>query len=270
MTQPTISVITPSYNQSEFLEKNLRSVRDQEINDIEHIVIDGGSNDGSVELLRDYESQYNLTWISEPDRGQSHAVNKGLELATGEWIGWQNSDDFYLPNAFEIVSEAINSNRDVDVIYGDALFVDEYGDKIIRIHHTRPSKFVQRYWSLFTTNQSLFARKAVWEDIGGLDEELYYTMDAKFTWEILNGDYCCVGVQQPLGAFRVQENAKTFGNVKEEQRNESDQFYPSPWYESFLPRTVLENMAKGVKAAYLLRDGRWVPIKNKLHELKKE
>lgn len=267
MSRPIISVITPSYNQVDFLEKNLQSVRDQGYTNIEHIVVDGGSNDGSVDLLREYENQYNLRWISESDRGQSHAVNKGIDMAKGKWIGWQNSDDFYPSGTFDAVVELIESNQNTDVIYGDTLFVDENGNEITRNFHTRPSKFVQKYWSLFASNQSTFIHCSVWEDIGGLDEDLYYTMDAKLMWELLEGDYCYHCVHQPLGAFRVQKNAKTFHDVEHKQRKELNEIYPQSWYESLLSRTLLEIMAKTIKATYLFRDRRWTAFKYNLSEM---
>lgn len=260
MDNPKISIITPSYNQAEFLERNLQSVRDQSYDDIEHIVVDGGSEDGTVNLLKKYESQYDLRWVSEQDRGQSHAVNKGIKMANGEWLGWQNSDDYYSSGAFKTVVEKEQTHPDAQVIYGDTLIVDQSGKEVSRTFHTRPSKFVQRYWSLFAGNQSLFVKRGVMDEIGGLDESLYYTMDAKLTWEILNRDYQFVCVHKPLGAFRIQEGAKTFGDIRNEQQQELEKIYSHPQYERYVPDVILSEVAKVLKLLYLIRDGRYEAI----------
>jgi len=260
MNDPKISIITPSYNQAEFLEKNLQSVRDQSCDNVEHIVVDGGSEDGTVDLLKQYETQYNLRWISEQDRGQSHAVNKGIEMANGEWIGWQNSDDYYLPGAFNTVIKIDRTRPSAKVIYGDTLIVDQSGREVSRTFHTRPSKFVQRYWSLFAGNQSLFMKQEVIDEIGGLDERLYYTMDAKLTWKLLEGNYQLVCVHKPLGAFRIQEEAKTFGDTSKEQQEELEMIYPHPQYEQFVPNVILTEAAKILKLLYLIKDRRYEAI----------
>lgn len=266
MGQPRISIVTPSYNQVEFIEKNLRSVYSQSYDNIEHVVIDGGSDDGTVEVLRDYEDKYNLKWVSEPDNGQTHALNKGIQKATGDWIGWQNSDDYYLPDAFENLANTIDRKNPVDAIYGDVLIVDQNGEEISAVFTTRPSKFVQRYWSLFASNQSLFVASDTLDSIWPLDEDLMYTMDASLTWKLLDGAYDLVQVPKFLGAFRVHEAAKTYNNVNEEQRAELNEIYDSPWYESLLPRPVLQTAAKSVKLGLLIRGGRWNALKYNLAE----
>lgn len=104
MNKPLFSIITPTFNRRDFLEINIKSLLNQSYQNFEHIVIDGGSTDGTVELLKKYESQYNMRWISEPDNGIYDAVNKGIKMAKGEIIAYLNSDDFYFPWTLEVVA----------------------------------------------------------------------------------------------------------------------------------------------------------------------
>lgn len=121
-----VSIVTPSYNQGEFIEDTLLSVKNQDCPNIEHIVVDGGSTDNTLEILRKYEKEYNLIWISEPDEGQSDAVNKGFRMANGEIIGWVNSDDGYFDiSAISSVVKFFDKYDDADIIYGDAVRIDE-------------------------------------------------------------------------------------------------------------------------------------------------
>jgi glycosyltransferase involved in cell wall biosynthesis len=255
MVTKMLSIITPSYNQSKYLSKNIESILSQSADDVEHIIVDGGSDDGTIDILKEYDNKYDLRWVSEPDRGQTHALNKGIQMARGEWIGWQNSDDFYLLRAFDKFRQTLRRNPQADAIYGDLVIVDENGNQISRQFMTRPSKFIQRYWSLFASNQSLFVRRSVLEEIFPLDEKLEYTMDAELTWKLLDRDYNLVHVPEPLGAFRVQPDAKTYQGVRGLQEQELQKIYEFPVYERFLPDSILQNLAKAVKAVYLALDG---------------
>lgn len=266
MANKTLSILTPSYNQSDYITKNIESIKGQKFNDFEHIVLDGGSDDGTVEILDGYDNSYDLRWISEPDRGQTHALNKGFQMANGQWIGWQNSDDFYLPGAFDRFRQTLQENPQADAIYGDLIIVNEDGEKISEQFMTRPSKFVQRHWSLFASNQSLFIKRTVLKEIFPLDEKLEYTMDAELTWKLLDGDYNLTHVAEPLGAFRVQPDAKTFEGVRDLQDEELRQIYDQPLYEKIIPKFMLRNVAKFTKAAYLLSDKNFEAL---LYNLKK-
>ena len=125
---PKISIVTPSLNQGQFIKRTILSVLKQGCHNIEYIVMDGGSTDNTVEILKKYEDR--LIWKSEPDRGQSHAINKGFRMATGEIIGWLNSDDTYEPDALKTVIQFFSEHPEIDLIYGDCNMIDE-NDNII-------------------------------------------------------------------------------------------------------------------------------------------
>ena len=116
--KPILSIITPVYNCVEFIEYAILSVINQKIDNLEYIIIDGGSTDGTVEIIKKYE-KYITYWESTPDRGQTHALNKGFERATGVFRGWLNADEEYTPGALEIIIEVIKKNKHIDLIYGN-------------------------------------------------------------------------------------------------------------------------------------------------------
>jgi len=257
MADPVLSIVTPSYNQADFVEECIRSVRDQSYDDVEHIVVDGGSTDGTAEILERCEDDYDLRWVSEPDDGQSNAVNKGIRMADGDWIGWQNSDDFYLDGAFEAFDDARRANPDADVVYGDVVVVDENGQRLRRLYQTRPSKFVHRYWSLFARNQATFLSREVFETVGYLDEDLVYAMDEDLFWRVLNADLELMNVPESLGAFRVQAEGKTQQRQADAWSDERRQIYDQTLFSRTLPRRVLGPLGKAVKGLSLLSEGRW-------------
>ena len=126
---PRISIITPTFNQAGFIEQTINSVLGQGYPNLEYIIIDGGSTDGTVDLIRKYETQL-AYWVSEKDGGQSNAINKGLKFATGDIIAYINSDDYYLDGAFERVANAYRDNPAVDLWHGRCRVVDQYGAKV--------------------------------------------------------------------------------------------------------------------------------------------
>lgn len=175
--RPKISIITPSFNQGDFIEQTIESVLLQNYPDVEHIVVDGGSTDNTHEILRRYP---HLVLISEPDRGQADAVNKGLRAATGEIIGWLNSDDTYYPGIFASVARAIDPKRGVLMAMGRCAYIDEAGSAIGREHpsHFRSHRRVVEIWKDYTIPQpAVFFHRRVYEKCGGLDEKLYFALD---------------------------------------------------------------------------------------------
>jgi len=204
---PRISVITPSLNQRAFIDATLRSVLEQGYPDLELWVIDGGSTDGTVERLKTYGDA--LHWISEPDRGQAEAVNKGLARATGEVIGWLNSDDTYLPGALRYVGEFFASEPAVDVVYGDAYYVDRQGE-VVRPYDTRDFDLTVLAHECFVCQPAVFFRRSTLSDVGLLDPGLRVALDYDF-WIRLFRKHPPVRLPRFLAASRMYPENKTLG-----------------------------------------------------------
>ena len=168
LSWPKVSIITPSYNQAEFLEKTILSVLNQNYPNLEYIIIDGGSTDGSVEIIKKYE-KYLTYWISEKDNGQAAAINKGFKMATGELVAWQNSDDIYLKGAFFRVIEEFKRRADVDIIFGNTYLIDE-NDCILKDMRFIPfnlDHLIYYDWNLST--QGTFWKRELFNKIGYLE-----------------------------------------------------------------------------------------------------
>jgi glycosyltransferase involved in cell wall biosynthesis len=181
LSWPKISIVTPSFNQGNYLEKTIRSVLLQGYPNLEYLIIDGGSTDQSVEVIKKYEPWIDF-WVSEKDRGQSHAINKGLAKTSGELLGWLNSDDYYLPGALFKVARAYLEDTSVGAIYGQGHVVDEKGaivhiPKLVPV--TKESLFGWCFGNDFMQPSCLFTRKA-WQESGSIDETLNFALDVEF------------------------------------------------------------------------------------------
>lgn len=204
---PRISIITPSFNQAAFLERTLLSVLDQHYPNLEYIVIDGGSADGSVDILEKYDDRL-AYWVSEKDRGQSHALNKGFERATGEIVGWLNSDDLYCPNALHHVGEWFLTHPEDEVHYGGLYLIDQT-DRITDAHWAAtPDVRYSYHVGMDVHQQSLFWRRDLMERVGVIDESFRFSMDLDFVLRLmLNGRVS--RTTRYLGMFREHGTAKT-------------------------------------------------------------
>jgi glycosyltransferase involved in cell wall biosynthesis len=177
MPLPKITVVTPSYNQGRFIERTLRSVLDQGYPSLEYIVIDGGSTDGSVDVIRRCEGSL-AYWVSEPDQGQTYALIKGFARSTGEIQCWLNSDDLFEPWTLREVATFFSEHPDVRVVYGDSLWIDET-DRQIRLKKEQAfSRFIWMYDHNFIPQPSTFWRRDLYEQVGGLDPRFDLSMDA--------------------------------------------------------------------------------------------
>ena len=206
MRWPRITVITPSFRQGHFIEATIRSVVEQSYPDIEFIVIDGGSEDGTIEVLRKYEHKI-TTWVSEKDSGQSAAINKGLKLATGDIITWLSSDDVYLPGALQKAATAFTNHPEAGLIHGSAeLFGDGRRSKIIGNQLTN---LPYRYFAgiPFPQPSSFFSRFAL-ERGGLLDESLHFGMDYDLLLRIAL-QFPIVQIDELLSGYRLHPFSKT-------------------------------------------------------------
>ena len=208
MTDPLVTIVTPSFNQGRFIGATIESVLAQNYPRIEYIVMDGGSTDETAEVVARYGDR--LTWISERDRGQAHAINKGFHLARGEIVAWINSDDVLFPGAVATAVAALRDHPDAGAVYGDGQTMDEEGVMKGRFHATEPFDL----WKLihlwdYVLQQSVYFRKEVLDEVGYLDEDLTWTLD----WDLLiriGRRYGLAFVPDEMGALREYDDAKSF------------------------------------------------------------
>ena len=218
------SVITPSYNQADFIEDTLRSVRNQTYPDIEHLVFDGGSDDGTVDILRrfgeetDDDPHYDLEWTSAPDEGQSHAINKGFERASGEIVGWLNSDDVYFyRDTVERMVEEFEARPEVDVLYGDHVEIGRDGE-IRRVRQALDWDYDRLRRSYSIPQPATFFRDYVVDD-RGLDTDLDYSMDLEY-WLYLGRRYRFEHIPRLVAGNRMYpENKRTAGDDAHERES---------------------------------------------------
>lgn len=209
---PAITVITPSFNQARFIERTIRSVLDQDYPNLEYIVIDGGSRDGTVDILRKYEGR--LTWVSEKDKGQTDAINKGIERSTGDIIAYLNSDDVYEKDAFARVAEYFSVHPDAMWLTGKCRIIDEQ-DREVRRPITAYKNFLLRHFSyslLLVTNPvsqpATFWRREALREIGLFDEDQHLVMDYHY-WLRMGRKYPLEVLDAYLAGFRVYAASKT-------------------------------------------------------------
>jgi glycosyltransferase involved in cell wall biosynthesis len=176
MNKPLVTIITPSFNQGRYLEETIQSVLNQDYPNIEYIIIDGGSSDGSLEIIKKYANSL-AGWVSEPDRGQTDAINKGFSQAHGEILAWINSDDTYLPSAVSEAVEFLNAHPDTGLVYGDADLIDESGDVIGKFPARQTDYKRLRRGYVHIPQQAAFFRAALWREVGPLDPDFYFAMD---------------------------------------------------------------------------------------------
>ncbi|MEK0450542.1 MAG: hypothetical protein RL088_2810 [Verrucomicrobiota bacterium] len=217
---PRISVVTACWNFGSFIGKALESVASQGWSDYEHIIVDNCSTDNTAEIVRKYP---NVRFISEPDRGQSDAINKGFRAATGDIIAWLNADEFYLPGTFGAVMDAFSKSPKIDVLYGDAVLLRADGTPWRRKCSFNFSELMLKYYGCFLLTCTTFMRRRFVDEGLLLDEKLHYHMDHEFFLRLNQAGLRFRRMKRFLGCFCVHEESKTsnpanFGKRMTERR----------------------------------------------------
>ncbi|MGG6239030.1 glycosyltransferase family 2 protein [Nodosilinea sp. AN01ver1] len=205
---PRISIVTPSYNQGQFIEDAIRSVLLQSYPNLEYIIIDGGSTDNTIEIIKKYEG-FLAFWVSEKDEGQSHGINKGFHRATGDLVGWQNSDDFYYPNVF--FKAAIKSKlfSGYSVFYGTKTYLNlENQGAFTEDVNMSDFDLLKMIPHSNMSNQSMFFRRKIFQEGNFLDQSFNHCMDTEFFWRLIERGYKFKFVPELKGCYRLHENCK--------------------------------------------------------------
>lgn len=206
MSKPLVSIVTPSYNQGEFLEDTILSVKNQSYPEVEHLVIDGGSDDNTIDILEKYEGEYQLEWVSEPDEGQSDAINKGFDKANGDIVAWLNSDDVYFD--VDVLSRVVRyfDKYSEDVLYGDLVHIDENSTIQAVDPHPRFDKS-KLFYRILIGQPATFFRQDVIKN-NSIRTDLHYCMDYEY-WLRISQKHTFRHISDLFSGFRVYPDQKS-------------------------------------------------------------
>ncbi len=224
---PSIAIVTPSFNQSRFIRRTIQSVLDQAYPALRYVVVDGGSTDGTPDTLRDLSREYDLRWISEKDRGQSDAINKGFGMVDGDIMAWLNSDDILLPRTLLFVGSYFATHPDVDAIYGHRILINE-DDREIGRWITPPYDREALKFFDFVPQETLFWRRRIWEKVGAsLNVDFHFALDWDLLQRFQDAGASIVRVPTFLGCFRVHQDQKTSAKAADLGRKEMGWLRPN-------------------------------------------
>ena len=259
-----VSIVTPSFNQSAYLEQTIRSVLEQDYSNVEYIVIDGASTDGSVDIIKKYSSRL-AYWVSEKDSGQADAINKGLRRAKGEIAAWLNSDDYYLPHAIKSAVAALEANPQAMMVYGNMLAVNQTGQTINQLRY-RPLTLEDLLCFQIIGQPAVFMRSVAFEKAGGLDLDFHFMLDHQL-WLKITAQGPMVHVNETWSAARFHPQAKNRAQAPGFGR---EAFRVLDWAETqFDLAPMLQRVQRRARASvyrvnarYLLDDGQsWNALK---------
>ncbi len=252
--KPLVTIVTPSYNQGKFIEETIKSVLAQDYPNIEYIIMDGGSDDNTVDVIRKYEDRV-ACWESVKDKGQTDAINKGFARAHGQILAWLNSDDLLYPHAVSQAVEYLTAHPEVGLVYGNCDFIDADGKKIGRFNaaQTDLHKLEQGY--VHIPQQSSFWRADLWKQVGPLDDSIYFAMDYDLWVRLARvSEIVYLADSEPMAAFRLHASAKSIADddrcwpdmIKIHLRDGGSKF--SVIYVKYLVRKVLAPLVRARRA----------------------
>ncbi|WP_027796617.1 glycosyltransferase family 2 protein [Paraburkholderia acidipaludis] len=253
-----ISIVTPSYNQGQFIERTLQSVAFQDGAEIEHVVFDGGSSDNTVDVLKAFAPA--VRWVSKKDKGQTDAVNQGIRATDGEIIGWLNSDDVYYPGAIARVVAFFQENPEIDVVYGLADHID-IDDNAFEDYPTEPWNLERLKETCFICQPALFFRRRVVDQYGLLDESLHYCMDYEYWLRLGKAGVRFALLDKKLAGSRLYADNKTLGARVKVHAEINDMFrklfgmVPDRWLFNYAHAVVEQRYTRSNSNAFALRVG---------------
>ncbi|HLB55911.1 MAG TPA: glycosyltransferase family 2 protein [Coxiellaceae bacterium] len=234
-----ISIITPSFNQGKFIERTIKSVLDQHMSNLQYLVIDGGSTDETVSILNKYPA---IKYVSEKDNGQTNALNKGFKESSGDIIGWLNSDDVYFPETLTTVLDFFQKHPDVDILYGDAYYIDEH-DQFIRYYPTEKWSLKNLMDRCFISQPSVFFRRALFEKYGFLDENLHFCMDYEYWLRLASRGATFSYLPKVLSATRLHRQSKT---IASSIKAHEEQIRMIAQYQRYIPMRMIVSLSKSL------------------------
>jgi len=202
-----VSIVTPSHNQSRYIEETIRSVLAQDHPQIEYLIVDGGSTDGTVDVIRKYQDRL-AWWVSEKDGGQTDAINKGFGRAKGDVLAWINSDDTYEPHAVSAAVKYLQEHPEVGMVYGDCNYINAHGEVIGRFHSAQTNYRLLRRGYTHIPQQTMFFRTELWRQVAPLDPSFYFAMDYDL-WTRLAARTAIKYVPQTWANFRLHTSGKS-------------------------------------------------------------
>ncbi len=211
MKNPKITVITPSYNQGSFIEETILSVLNQTYKNVEYIIIDGGSKDNTVDIIKKYSDKIDY-WVSEKDSGQTNALNKGVKVATGEILCWINSDDVLVPWALQKVADFFSNHPDIAIVNGYTLRIDKYSKCMYNHFVPEPTTWFSKHGIYYINQPSMFFKRKLIDELGVFEESFHARMDQEFVMRVLAAGNKFGKINKVLGTIRIHEDTKTSQN----------------------------------------------------------